>query len=61
MNFPHGSSTFSFSENRAHTLATLTLADGGDVAHFHLSGDYVRSDFKVGPDIAGTGTLIKFV
>jgi hypothetical protein len=58
MNFPHGSSTFSFSENSAHTLATLTLTDGADVAHFHLSGDYVRSDFKVGRDIAGT--LIKF-
>jgi hypothetical protein len=60
-NFPHGSSTFSFAENAAHTLATLTLTDGADVAHFHLSGDYVRSDFKVGPDVAGTGTLIKFV
>ncbi|MGB2601952.1 MAG: hypothetical protein WBC78_00045, partial [Candidatus Sulfotelmatobacter sp.] len=61
MNFVHDATTFSFSENRAHTLATLTLKDGADVAHFDLSGDYVRSDFKVGADIAGTGTLIKFV
>jgi hypothetical protein len=61
MNFPHGSSTFSFSENAAHTMATLTLTDGAEVAHFRLSGDYMRSDFKVGPDAAGTGTLIKFV
>jgi hypothetical protein len=61
MNFAHDATTFSFSENRAHTLATLTLKDGADVAHFDLSGDYVRSDFKVGADIAGTGTLITFV
>jgi hypothetical protein len=42
-------------------MATLTLTDSAEVAHFHLSGDYVRSDFKLGPDAAGTGTLIKFV
>ena len=61
MNFAHDATIFSFSENSSHTLATLTLTDGADVAHFHLSGDYVRSDFKVGADIAGTGTLIRFV
>ena len=29
--------------------------------HFHLSGNYVKSDFSIGADVAGTGTLIKFV
>jgi hypothetical protein len=61
MNFARGSTTFRFSENSADTLATLTLKDGADVAHFRLSGDYVKSDFKVVADAAGTGTLIKFV
>ncbi len=61
MNFARGSTTWSFLENGAHTLATITLKDGADVAHFHLSGDYVKSDFTVRPDAAGTGTLIKFV
>jgi hypothetical protein len=61
MNFARSSTKLSFWENSAHTLATLTLTDGADVAHFRLSGDCVRSDFKVSPDIAGTGTIIKFV
>jgi hypothetical protein len=61
MDFSRGSSTFTFSENAGHTMATLTLTNGAEVAHFHLSGDYVRSDFKLASDAAGTGTLIKFV
>jgi hypothetical protein len=62
MNFaPPPATTWSFSENAARTLATLTLTDSADVAHLHLSGDYVKSDFSVGPDAGGTGTLINFV
>jgi hypothetical protein len=61
MNFAPGSTRFSSHENSAHTLATLTLTEGAEVVHFHLSGDYVRSDFAVRADAGRTRTLIRFV
>ncbi len=55
-----GGETRSFTEAGGGTSGTLTVTDGGKVAHLSLLGSYVTSDFALSTDGAG-GTLVKLV
>jgi hypothetical protein len=51
-----GVTTYSFKENKAGTQGTLTVSDGsnGPTVSLTLLGQYIASDFVIGPDSPGS-------